>query len=239
VPVDPILGIVADQWASIMALLAPDVRQQFLALVEQAAAADADPEDRQEIIDEIVDLLGSALPGGHPVQEALADDGAYRFVALAERDRTADPAEPPAAGPDPVLAWLRELWARSAAGAAAGEPASPAEIARAAEAQLLTAPAVSDTELRRRGGDPDQAHLIALDGPEGRRLPAFQFDASGQPIALVLDINALLDADADPWGVADWWLGRNSWLAQPPAQALGRVADAVLLDAARALAEGC
>lgn len=49
----------------------------------------------------------------------------------------------------------------------------------------------------------------------------------------------LLDAAEDPWGVADWWLGANAWLGAVPAQLLGRVADDVLLDAARAvLVEG-
>ena len=31
----------------------------------------------------------------------------------------------------------------------------------------------------------------------------------------------LLDADDDPFGVADWWLGRNAWLEGVPADLIG------------------
>jgi hypothetical protein len=120
----------------------------------------------------------------------------------------------------------------------AGTGNEPEAVRRDAEARLLAAPAVSAVGLRALGGDPDQAHLISLDGPDGPQLPAFQFDAAGQAMPIVLDVNALLDADGDPWGVAGWWLGRNAWLGQAPAESLGRIADDLLLGAARAAAQG-
>ena len=50
----------------------------------------------------------------------------------------------------------------------------------------------------------------------------------------MLTINRLLDADDDPFGVADWWLGRNAWLDAIPADLIGQVAAALLVRAARA-----
>ncbi len=51
---------------------------------------------------------------------------------------------------------------------------------------------------------------------------------------MVLAVNRLLAARDDPWGVADWWLGGNAWLADVPAELLGEVDDEVLVRAARA-----
>jgi hypothetical protein len=119
-----------------------------------------------------------------------------------------------------------------------GDPMESHEIAAQAEARLLAAPALSANEVFGMGADPGHQHLIRLDSDDGVRLPAFQFDAAGQPIGLVLHINEMLDADSDPWGVADWWLGKHSWLAGSPADALGEVPDDMLLASARALVEG-
>ena len=80
--------------------------------------------------------------------------------------------------------------------------------------------------------DAQAAQLSPPGGPE--QLPAFQFGLDGQPIPVVVTINRLLEAAADPWGVADWWLGRNAWLNGIPADLLGQVDDALLVLAARA-----
>jgi hypothetical protein len=114
---------------------------------------------------------------------------------------------------------------------------SPEEIAREAMTRLAAAPALSAADLRVRGGDPRQQHLIRLDGQDGPRFPLFQFDAAGRPHQLVLSINALLDADSDPWGVADWWLGPHAWLDQTPAESIGQISDHVLLATAQAMIE--
>ena len=55
---------------------------------------------------------------------------------------------------------------------------------------------------------------------------------------MVLAVNRLLDADEDPWGVADWWLGGNARLGAVPAQLLGRGHDDLLAAAARAVLVG-
>ncbi|MFF2658478.1 hypothetical protein ACFVUH_14040 [Kitasatospora sp. NPDC058032] len=98
--------------------------------------------------------------------------------------------------------------------------------------RLLAAPAVV-----RPVWEEIDPRLVVLTGPDGRRrLPAFQFEAALMPWAVVLDVNAALRADADPWGAADWWLSGHSLFGAAPAELLGRGRDAELLGAARALA---
>lgn len=53
----------------------------------------------------------------------------------------------------------------------------------------------------------------------------------------MLAINAMLGAAADPWGVADWWLGPNLWLDAVPATLLGAGLDEQLLAAASVVGE--
>jgi hypothetical protein len=67
-------------------------------------------------------------------------------------------------------------------------------------------------------------------------LPVFQFDPAGRLLPEVQAVNEMLDAGADPWGVADWWLGPNAWLDAVPADLVGRGAGRLLLEAARAVA---
>lgn len=107
------------------------------------------------------------------------------------------------------------------------------------DAWILAAAADSATGVRRRGVDPDMPGLIRLHRPDGRvSLPTFQFTRAGEPKPLVLRINELLGADTDPWGVADWWLCPNIWLAGTPADLLGTLDDHVLVAAAVAAVEG-
>ncbi|MFI6102571.1 hypothetical protein [Streptomyces sp. NPDC051310] len=99
--------------------------------------------------------------------------------------------------------------------------------------RLLSAPSVPWT-----GAGAADPHLIVLSAPDGdRRMPAFQFEAGTMPWAVVLEVNTVLRAGADPWGAADWWLsGHTWWHGTPPAGLLGRDRDGELLAAARALA---
>ncbi len=68
---------------------------------------------------------------------------------------------------------------------------------------------------------PGVEHAIALPTESGERFPAFQFDAHGHLHAIVAEINAILDADGDPWGVADWWLSPNPRLGVRPSTLIG------------------
>ncbi|MEE1764977.1 DUF3168 domain-containing protein [Streptomyces sp. SP18BB07] len=119
-----------------------------------------------------------------------------------------------------------------------GTPPAPVRWASARE-RLLAEPALTETDLTELFGvaadQPGLIRLRASAGPE--QLPAFQFDAEGRPRPLVLAINAMLGAAADPWGVADWWLGPNPWLDAAPATLLGTGLDDQLLAAASVVGE--
>ncbi|MGW1175059.1 hypothetical protein ACWD4P_15205 [Kitasatospora sp. NPDC002543] len=104
--------------------------------------------------------------------------------------------------------------------------------------RLLAAPALSAAEVRGLGGDPDASGLLRLTGTGGAvRLPAFQFAEAATPWIAVLDVNALLGGDRDPWGVSDWWLSRDALLDAVPSALLGTGQDGRLVEAARYLTE--
>jgi len=111
-------------------------------------------------------------------------------------------------------------------------PTSPKE-------RILRAELTSAFTLRDRGADPEQPDLIRLYRADGSMsLPDFQFDELDRPREVVLSVNRVLDAEHDPWAVADWWLSRNVWLGDSPAKLLGSVADDKLLAAAAVAVEG-
>jgi hypothetical protein len=120
-----------------------------------------------------------------------------------------------------------------------GGPPRPEARWDSARDRLLAEPALTDTELTEIFGvaaeQPELIRLRVSQGPE--LLPAFQFDGEGRPRSLVLAINAMLGAAADPWGVADWWLGPNLWLDAVPATLLGAGLDDQLLAAASVVGE--
>lgn len=186
----------------------------------------------------------------------LDDAGAVRLRALRERLDTAmdnELSELWLAIVDLVLVELgpasavrKELdralgFPRFKAGAADWRALTPAttKVRPPVDAWILAAAAASPAGVRRRGTDPDLPGLIRLHRPDGQvSLPAFQFTRAGEPKPLVLRINQLLGADTDPWGVADWWLCPNIWLAGTPADLLGTLDDHVLVAAAVAAVEG-
>ncbi|WEH19785.1 DUF3168 domain-containing protein [Streptomyces sp. VNUA24] len=121
----------------------------------------------------------------------------------------------------------------------AGSTPDPGVRWASARDRLLAEPALTDTDLTEIFGvAAEHPELIRLRAPQGpERLPAFQFDGEGRPRSLVLAVNAMLGAAADPWGVADWWLGPNPWLDAVPATLLGAGLDDQLLAAAGVVGE--
>lgn len=206
------LVTLARYWPAVLDELEPEYADQFAELVRRLAAA-ATSQEAAEISYELRQLSHN-LPLRHPVREAASSarygsgtavvDLAGIAAILGDLDLRIGPVEDEDADDDPE-AWLR------------------------------AAPSLSEQEVRAFGVAPDRADLIRLPGADRQpRLPAFQFLADGQPVPVVLTVNELLDANADPWGVADWWLGENAWLAAVPAELIGRVEDTVLVQAARA-----
>lgn len=47
---------------------------------------------------------------------------------------------------------------------------------------------------------------MSLELRQGWLTPGFQFDDDGQPLPLVPEINAHLQAEDFPWEALDWWL---------------------------------
>ncbi|MBW5483324.1 hypothetical protein [Streptomyces bambusae] len=104
--------------------------------------------------------------------------------------------------------------------------------------RLLAAPSLGDSEVLERGFDPYAPDLIRLRAVGGEvRLPTFQFAPGGAAAPVVRAVNALLGADSDPWGAADWWLSPNAWLDTVPARLIGTAEEHQLVQAARFLTE--
>ncbi|MBD0737661.1 hypothetical protein [Streptomyces sp. CBMA29] len=164
-----------------------------------------------------VRLVLDRLPSAHPVRQAL--DGPRFATAMTLPT-------------DTIVAEALAVLSSQAF-------PSTATIIAAAKNRLLQAPALSAEGVRARWGQSPPSGLIVLADPQhGDRYPAFQFTADeGTPHEVVLEVNRLLLADIDPWGVADWWLSDNEWLGGQPAALIGELADSRLLRAAMALVE--
>jgi hypothetical protein len=105
--------------------------------------------------------------------------------------------------------------------------------------RVLAEPALTETEARRRGVGPGATDLIRVPRDGGFLLPRFQFAPAAGPLPAVLAVNSVLGADRDPWGVADWWLSPDAWLAgaRPVAVLRESGGPARVLEAARCLVE--
>ncbi|GLZ42323.1 hypothetical protein [Actinokineospora sp. NBRC 105648] len=201
-------------WGDVRSRLAPDRDAELLALTRRYTDAVL-PGDIDRTEQAIAHLLSRSLPREHPVRTALAG-------AVPRLNR------PPTM--DETRARVRLVEGLRAVLDPAGRPPTVDEVATAATARLLRAAAVTDEDV------PDPVpHLIRLDRPDGTgQWPAFQFGPDGRPLATVLAVNRILEAEEDPWGVADWWLGAHTALPDTPANLLGRVDASVLIAAARA-----
>jgi hypothetical protein len=181
----------------------------------------------------ITQLLVKELPPDHPVRRALSKGylyaGAQADWPTLRQDLLAV-AETPAAGPD--------NGDDGSPGQGTGGDETPEGILAEVADRLLSAPALTEDEVRLRGADPADPGLIRLGRPDGgQQWPRFQFAGDGGPLPVVQAVNTMLGAETDPMGVADWWLGVNPWLDGRPSDLVGDVPDELLLRAARAVTE--
>lgn len=114
----------------------------------------------------------------------------------------------------------------------------PVYVADEHDQWLLDEPSVPMDAIR--WDDSWARDIVVLRTADGKlQVPTFQFDgpqgSPGSPRGIVLDVNRKLSADADPWGVADWWLGSNVWLPAPPARLLGTKDESRITTALRAV----
>ena len=104
---------------------------------------------------------------------------------------------------------------------------SSAEVAAAAGARAKNTSSLASRWRK-------EARIFAVPGGDGANLyPAFQFDASGQPVPVIAGIIEALRV-MDGWSLALWFIGANGWLGgERPADVLD---DAQVLIAAQQLA---
>ncbi|HTP30409.1 MAG TPA: hypothetical protein VMK12_32725 [Anaeromyxobacteraceae bacterium] len=92
---------------------------------------------------------------------------------------------------------------------------SAAEAGRILGSTSSTKPSHYAHSLRRDGS------LVGLPQRNTFVFPQFQFDvARGHVFTVVADVNRLLGAADDPWGVASWWLTTNLRAGASPRQLL-------------------
>ncbi|GAA1499499.1 hypothetical protein [Streptomyces synnematoformans] len=223
-----VLGLVEEHLDSIHDRLTDE--EYELLLTRLRALADTPPDDARAVRRAFqgVRLGLLPLPFDHPVRAGL---DSFRLIAAAPDRRLA-------------VERTRALLARLAAGPpdpprSPGTAADTAAIIAAVKRRLLKVPALSAAAARTRcGGAPPPDLILLVDPDRGDRYPEFQFEPGDGPYLVVLQVNRVLHADADPWGAADWWLSPNCWLdGGPPAALLGVRPDGDLVDAAVALVE--
>ncbi|KAA5828796.1 hypothetical protein F1721_27630 [Saccharopolyspora hirsuta] len=197
------LDVLTAEWDDVADRLDPETFTRLVSLVAELQDADADTSAM--VTEDIAMLLGDVLPVEHPVRRALAEP-----VSRFRR---------PEVDWEQLSTGLRDRLTGSA-------PIPRLDRLRAAES-------LDAQQLSAAGVDPADPDLIRLPGEDGDRWPAFQFDADGAPRELVRTVNRHLQAASDPWGAADWWLGPNDGLGGIPAQLIGQVDDAALIEAAR------
>jgi hypothetical protein len=197
---------------------------------------------RKRAVARISDLIVEGLPRDHPVRRALVAGDLFASAAVDLTAIARTLRDLTAAGP--VAKEQTAAEEHAAGGQAAAEPAAeepPGEsaterIVREVTGRLLRAPALSADEVRQRGGDPADPALIWLARADGRQQwPAFQFAPGDGPLAVVREVNQLLEAASYPLGAADWWLSPNGWLGEQPSLLIGTVPDDHLVRAARAI----
>lgn len=225
-----VIESIAAQWDDILRYLSQGEQEELIACAQDFLAASGETA-RYGAAQRIVDLVAPALPADHPIRRVIAAEG----TKFAGGELSWSPA---------LQVLSLRLEPAGIVPAVIGQPGAepepgtqePGAILREAQESILAAPSVTEAEVRDLDVDPHSPGLIRLSGMAGDvRLPAFQFAPDGRPYPVVTQINVLLDAGDDPWGVADWWLGLNGWIDAIPAESIGRVDDELLIAAARAV----
>ena len=84
----------------------------------------------------------------------------------------------------------------------------------------------------------ERSSLLGLPSGSSFLYPAFQFDTVRRRLfPEVVEVNELIDAAGDPWGVASWWIAENARMAGHPVDCVGTERAPDLVEAAGALVE--
>jgi hypothetical protein len=214
---------------TVLAALDPQQRQELWSLI--ADTNDLSPAQVLLALEEL--LLWADLPANHPVSRALAT---ARFIGIRDAGPSMTAQESleflrSFLQTDPDTHILSELQAHPApqvdpepkaglSGPAEGQPIPEYGSYAAVIGRLIDLPALSPEEVRRAGTDPQLPELIRLQDRAAIRLPRFQFDLAGAARPIVLEVNRVLGAAQDPWGVAGWWTDLHAWLERAPMELL-------------------
>lgn len=213
---DLVRALAAD-WTAVKAALEPPDRERLETLVDQLDRLD--PRSALTALEDV--LSGADLPPDHAVMGLFFGNNRYGVTLPVE-----DPERVRAA-----LTWLAGAVRQNpgAVVSVAAEPVTATTVRR----RLAAIPAYEAQDVT----DPAAPELIRLRVDGRVRLPSFQFGADRSPDRVVLEVNRLLDAEHDPWGVTSWWLDRHAWLGGTPADLLGGTPEQRLQVAAAAAAE--
>jgi len=106
-------------------------------------------------------------------------------------------------------------------------------LVRESHARMASMPVLSAANSSRF----EQQHIgqsyICLPHGNKRLIPLFQVNSAGKLDSLVGEVNDLLGALSDPWGVMAWWTRENVWLGGTPLASLGKGQQEAISAAAR------
>jgi hypothetical protein len=216
---DPLLAALATHWSDVLRYADADAQRRIVDLVRRGG--EDDPVDvRAELAEELLILL----PAEHPLLAVIGSGLLGRDTPgrtdLTELARAFEQLRGRALAvlvPHPVSTLDEAEYE--------GDPTEPVDDWFDVEvrSRLLALPGLDRAPTPDEG---DVAGLLLLPHPgRGWRLPAFQLGPVGRPHDVVLEVNGLLDADRDPWGVACWWVDVHAGLDRAPADLLGRGMD--------------
>jgi len=263
VPGPDVLVLLAEHWDDVLAHLDPGAREELTALLalsegefDQARAAAVEdflldhlPPDHP-VNRALAEASGLMLHPGAVADRLSLADFQRRIrpapTVLVERlrpDSSPETDPDPEPGPSPDLDPEPDVdldvpphpGREPDAGARSDPSGLPdwRELHREVCRRLLSLPG------RRFRGDGDlrgeeASGLIRLEDVDDQRLlPDFQFDPDGRPWPVVLDVNRILAAGDDPWGVTSWWVDAHAGLGTAPYRLLGNHHDDVLRRLAR------
>jgi len=214
---DDLVRALQVHWQTVRDALEPEDQQRLQALLDGIGELD----ERRALSELEYLLTGADLPADHEVMRLLLG-----------RTRSAGTRQ--AESPEAIRAAFEQLVAalRPDAPDVVGVP-TEAVTAATVRRRLAGVPAYGPEDV----AEPAAPELIRLRVDGRIRLPRFQFGDDRTPDTIVLEVNRLLDAEHDPWGVASWWYDRHAWLRGAPVDLLAGTPEQRLRVAAAAAAE--
>jgi hypothetical protein len=208
---DALIALASD-WLNVRERISPSDLERARRLLAAAVHGGAWEPDTL-----LLSLLSNE-PANHPAWRALRESPARRTA----------PATFPV---ETAAAALRLVIERDAVVPQAGDIGEPdaERVEVEAEERIWAVPTLPVNELTHRYNG-----LLVLDRAHAGYAPLFQFDEKLELLPTVAEVNFILGADTDPWGVASWWLTPHAALRAIPADELRTGTEERVLAAATA-----